>query len=189
MISNKLNQRSQHSLKNRFFHLMSTNLNITNKACLKRKNFADDIIKIIDKYRKLLKEPNENEQASTEQNKKEECPKAHNSKAEGEEEKEKIKKQQIEVVAPHVKIEHFEFQKQVPKLNLLENSMPKIQEIFAKNNIMNPFFQNYFNNGSNLGFYPQMLNRGLMGFNPMNAFFDTRMMFNPYQNFFLNKFS
>ena len=56
LISNTLNNRSQHSLKNRFFHLMSTNLNITNKACLKRKNFADDIIKIIDNSSELFHE-------------------------------------------------------------------------------------------------------------------------------------
>ena len=34
---------------------MSTNLNITNKACLKRKNFNDDIMRIIEKYRQMLR--------------------------------------------------------------------------------------------------------------------------------------
>ena len=34
---------------------MSTNLNITNKACLKRKNFNEDIMRIIEKYRQMLR--------------------------------------------------------------------------------------------------------------------------------------
>lgn len=49
LVAKELNNRSQHSLKNRFFHLISINLNITNKSCLKRKNLNSDIVKILAK--------------------------------------------------------------------------------------------------------------------------------------------
>lgn len=54
IISKELPSRSQHALKNRFFHILATHLNISNKNYLKKRNFYDEIETIIQKLREKV---------------------------------------------------------------------------------------------------------------------------------------
>ena len=155
---------------------MSANLNITNKACLKRKNFSDDILKIIDKYRHQLVEESEITQESkplkTEEN--------------------VVKNKEIiehTTEKPQVKVEFFS------ENNKKNENIVKNQDFITKSNFV-PFFQNSLNNFNNnfnnmALFLPHLLNSGLLGNGQMNGMFDPRLTFQQpfypnHHRFFIN---
>lgn len=204
MISSEVKNRSQHSLKNRFFHLMAINLGITNKACLKKKNFSNEILKIIEKYRQILKKD------LTKDKIKQEVKEASKEESQNlTENYNNSSKINFEIIEPKSKIENSNIQESFTMKG--QESQTNINNLInMNNNYMNPIISNNFNVNflNTIPFwnplinqnFPSMYNIGngfngsnnFNGFNGfgLNGFLDPKMMLmtNPYlqNNFFLN---
>lgn len=61
LIAKELPNRSQHSIKNRFYHLIAKFLNLTNRDAIKsKKNFQEEAVELLKKMQLQIKEKTQN---------------------------------------------------------------------------------------------------------------------------------